>query len=228
MNTLLLGLLLFLGIHSVAIVAPAWRDRTAAQLGLAWRALYSAISLVGLIMIVRGYAAARFAPIVLYVPPAWTRHATMTLMLPVFPLLLAAYLPGRIKARLKHPMLVATKLWATAHLLSNGMLADLLLFGGFLVWAVADRIAVKHRPTRPIKTAPVRSYNDWLAIAAGLVLYIAMLAWGTPRPDRHATALKPVSGGTAHTSYMSGENNPVITAVTHSTATTTTYSASTL
>ncbi|MGD9842424.1 MAG: NnrU family protein [Steroidobacteraceae bacterium] len=112
MTTLSIGLILFLGIHSVAIVAPNWRDRMAAQLGMGWRAIYTLISLLGFVLIVRGYATARLTPELLYLPPAWARHVTMTLMLPVFPLLLATYLPGRIKAKLTHPMLVAIKLWA--------------------------------------------------------------------------------------------------------------------
>jgi uncharacterized membrane protein len=178
MLTLIIGLILFLGIHSVAIIAPAWRDQVAARLGNTWRGIYSLIALVGLVSIIRGYAAARLTPVVLYVPPAWMYHLTLTLMLPVFPLLLAAYLPGRIKTSLKHPMLVATKLWAFAHLLANGMLADVLLFGGFLLWTVADRISLKRRPPRPIQTLPARSYNDWLAVILGLVLYALMLLWG--------------------------------------------------
>ncbi len=178
MSTLILGLVLFLGMHSVAIIAPQWRDQQAAKLGNGWRGMYALISLLGLVLIVRGYAAARLAPEALYVPPAWLRHVTMTLMLPVFPMLLSTYLPGRIKTALKHPMLVATKLWALAHLLSNGMLADVLLFGSFLLWAVADRISLKHRPVRAINTAPARSYNDWLAVIGGLALYVLMLVWG--------------------------------------------------
>ena len=177
MSALIFGLLLFLGMHSISIVAPAWRDRMATQLGLAWRGLYSVLSLLGFILIIRGYAAARLTPEVLYVPPGWMRHVSMTLLLPVFPLLLAAYLPGRIKTTLKHPMLVATKLWALAHLLSNGMLADVLLFGGFLLWAVADRISLKRRPVRELKTAPASIYNDWLAVIAGLSLYGLTVLW---------------------------------------------------
>src|SRR5215472_1991910 len=94
---LVLGLVLFLGIHSVSIVAPAWRDRTAARLGNAWRGLYSLLSIAGFVIIIWGYGIARHSAIPLYTPPAWTRYATAILMLPVFPLLLAPYFPGRIK-----------------------------------------------------------------------------------------------------------------------------------
>ena len=175
MLQLIVGLILFLGVHSIAIVAPAWRDTMAAKYGNAWRGVYSLVSLIGLVLIVHGYAVARLSPQVLWVPPVWTRHLAMTLMLPVFPLLLAAYLPGRIRTTLKHPMLVAVKLWALAHLLSNGMLADVLLFGSFMAWAVADRISLKRRPVRAIPTLPARAYNDALAVALGLALYAATL-----------------------------------------------------
>ena len=177
MALLIIGLLVFLGSHSVAIVAPEWRDRMVAQMGLAWRGIYSIISLIGFVLIIRGFAAARLTPEVLYVPPSWMRHVTMTLMLPVFPLLLATYLPGRIKTTMKHPMLVAIKLWAVAHLLSNGMLADVLLFGGFLFWAVIDRISLKRRPVRVIPTLPAAGYNDWLAVIGGLAIYVVTLLW---------------------------------------------------
>lgn len=178
MVTLLAGLLLFLGMHSIAIVAPAWRDRMAAQWSRGWRGIFSAISLLGFVLIVIGYGQARLTPHILWVPPAWTRHLAMALMLPVFPLFFASYLPGRIKTTMKHPMLVATKLWALAHLLANGMLVDVVLFGSFLLWAVADRISVKRRPPRAIRMAPATPYNDWIAILVGLAVYALFVAWG--------------------------------------------------
>ena len=172
MTLLVLGLLLFLGIHSVSIVAPGWRDTQAARLGvLPWKAIYSVISLVGFVLLVIGYSAARQSPVVLYTPPTSMRHLAALLMLPVFPLLIAAYMPGRIKAAVKHPMLLAVKFWALAHLLANGTLADVLLFGGFLAWAVADRISVKRRPLRPIPGAPASKANDLIAVVGGLLVY---------------------------------------------------------
>ncbi len=175
---LILGLVLFLGMHSVSIVAPAWRDRTYAQLGEGpWKGIYAVISIIGFVLIVWGYGQARLNPVLVYSPPIWTRHLALLLMVPVFPLLLAAYLPGRIKSALKHPMLVAVKLWALAHLLANGMLADVLLFGGFLAWAVADRISLKRRPPRPIRTAPASGANDFIAVIAGLALYVLFVMW---------------------------------------------------
>jgi uncharacterized membrane protein len=105
------------------------------------------------------------------------RHLSALIMLPVFPLILAAYLPGRIKAALKHPMLAGVKFWALAHLLANGMLADVLLFGSFLAWAVADRISFKRRVVRPIQTAPPSKMNDVIAVVAGLAIYVAFVLW---------------------------------------------------
>jgi uncharacterized membrane protein len=180
MALLIVGLILFLGVHSVAIFAPGMRDAWAAAMGLnAWRGLYSLVSLAGFVLLLIGYGQARLEPTVLYVPPLWLRHVAFALMVPVFPLIVAAYLPGRIKARLKHPMLSAVKIWALAHLLANGMLADVLLFGGFLVWAVADRISFKRRVQRPLMMPlPAPSVrNDVLAVVLGLGLYVAVLLW---------------------------------------------------
>jgi len=177
MTLLLVGMLLFIGAHSVSIVAPAWRDGMAARLGeKSWKGLYAAISLAGFVLLILGYSAARQAPVVLYVPPASMRHVALLLMLPVFPLLVATYLPGRISRAAKHPMLLAVKLWATAHLLANGMLADVVLFGGLLAWAVADRISLKRRPARPIPAAPAMPINDLVATGLGLVIYVAFVA----------------------------------------------------
>ena len=174
---LVLGLVLFLGMHSISIVAPAWRDRTAARLGNAWRGLYSLVTIAGLVFIIRGYGIARQNPLALYMPPVWTQYVTAVLMLPVFPLFLAAYFPGRIKSALQHPMLVSVMLWALAHLIASGMLANVVLFGGFLAWAVVDRISYKWRTQRPIATAPPGRLNDGIAIVAGLVFYVVFEHW---------------------------------------------------
>ena len=175
MLVLILGLVIFLGVHSVSIVAPEWRTATVARLGeRPWKGLYSLASAAGLALIVVGYGLARRDPVVLYAPPAALRHLALVVMLPVFPLLFAAYLPGRIRAAAKHPFLLAVKLWALAHLLANGMLADVLLFGGFLAWAVADRISVKRRPaaqTHEVPAAPPGAANDAIALIGGLVVY---------------------------------------------------------
>lgn len=178
MAMLIAGLVIFLGMHSIGMAAPGLRTRAVGRLGEgAWKGLNAVISIAGFVLLVRGFAAARGAPVVLYTPPGWLRHVTFLFMLPVFPLLLAAYLPGRIQARAKHPMLAAVKLWAFAHLLSNGTLADVLLFGGFLAWAVLDRIFLKRRAPRPIHTAPARPFNDVLTVVVGLALYAFFIGW---------------------------------------------------
>ena len=181
MIVLLLGLILFLGVHSVSIAAPGWRGATITRLGEGpWKAIYSVAAGIGLALLIVGYGMARREPLVLYTPPVPLRHLALLLMLPVFPLLFAAYLPGRLSRLARHPMLLATKLWATAHLLANGTLADVLLFGGFLAWAVADRISVKRRPPEQAHAVPgaaPRPMNDWLAIVGGLTVYALIVLW---------------------------------------------------
>jgi uncharacterized membrane protein len=181
MTLLLIGLLLFLGVHSVSIVAPRWRDAMAARIGeQPWKGVYTLFAVVGFVLIVKGYAAARLDPTVLYAPAPWLRHVAFALLLPVFPLLLATYLPGRVKRAAKHPTLLATKFWALAHLLANGMLADVVLFGAFLAWAVADRISLTRRPARAVPALPGSRANDAIVIVGGLALYAAFALWLHP------------------------------------------------
>ncbi len=176
MTVLLAGLIVFFAVHSISIVNEPWRDRMVARLGLVpWQSLYALAASAGLVLIVWGYGLARQEPVVLYVPPAWLRHLAMLLLVPVFPLLLATYLPGRIQAAVKHPMLVSVKLWAVAHLLANGMLADVLLFGAFLAWAVVDRISLKRRSPRPVPGAPRSGLNDIIAVVVGIGIYVAFV-----------------------------------------------------
>ncbi|WP_439519907.1 NnrU family protein [Hydrogenophaga sp.] len=182
MAWLIVGLVLFLGVHSVSIVSPHGRHALAGRMGEGgFKGLYSLVSFVALALIVWGYGLARQAPVVVYTPPTGLRHAALLLMLPVFVLLLAAYLPGRIQRAAKHPMLLSVKLWATAHLLANGTLADVLLFGGFLAWAVIDRISVKRRAaaglTRSVPALPGSAANDAIAIVLGLGIYGVFVFW---------------------------------------------------
>ena len=179
MLLLIAGLVIFLGIHSLSIVNEPLRDRLAARLGtVGWPAVYALIAIVGFVLIVQGYAAARLEPVLLYAPPVWLRHVALLLLVFVFPLLLATYLPGRIKDVTKHPMLLATKIWALTHLLSNGMLHDVVLFGAFLVWAVADRISMKRRTQRPLPGPSRSKANDIIAVVGGLVLYVWFVKQG--------------------------------------------------
>lgn len=181
MLVLILGLVLFLGVHTVSIVAPGWRAAQVARRGdLSWKGLYSAVSAIGLVLLVVGYGMARREPVVLYSPPAGLRHIALLLMVPVFPLLFAAYLPGRIRRITKHPMLLAVKLWATAHLIANGTLVDVVLFGSFLAWAVADRISLKRRSLPEAHEPAVlggSKYNDAAAVVGGLAAYVLFLVW---------------------------------------------------
>ncbi len=178
MLQLLVGLVLFLGIHSVAIVALPLRDKIAAKSDMGWKAMYAIASLIGIVLMVRGYAELRLTPTVLYVPPIGLRHVAAILMLPAFAFFIAPYFPGRIKTALKHPQLIAVKVWALAHLLVNGNLADVLLFGSFLIWAVVDRVSMKKRVARPLPGAPESKANDVIVVVVGLLLYVAFVMWG--------------------------------------------------
>ena len=171
---LILGLLIFLGVHSVRIVADDWRNRAIARVGEGpWKGAYSLLSLAGLALIVAGYAEARLQPVPVWAPPAWTRHAAALLSLPAFVLLVAAYVPGNhFKARLDHPMLLAVIAWALAHLLSNGFLADLLLFGGFLLWAMLAYGAARRRGGLPPSTTPSLA-RDVVVLVAGVAAWAA-------------------------------------------------------
>jgi uncharacterized membrane protein len=191
MSVLIAGLVLFLGVHSIAIVAPGLRSQAFVRLGEGgWKGAYGIASLIGLALIVYGFGLARAAPVILYVPPIWVRHVALLLMVPVFPLLLAAYLPGRIKSAAKHPMLAAVKFWALAHLLANGRLADVALFGAFLAWAVADRISLKRRAPQPLRTAPPGRWNDPIAVVFGLAIYVFFVTWAHLR----LFGLSPLAG----------------------------------
>ena len=173
---LLSGLVLFLGIHSVRIFADDWRTARVAQMGAGgWKGLYSLVSIIGFVLIVYGYGLSRQTPLDLWVPPLWTRHVTALLTLPVFILLAAAYVRGtRIKARLKHPMMLSVKLWALAHLLSNGRLDDVLLFGGFALWATLAFRAARQRDRKSGVTyqaaGPAR---DSIVVTIGLAVWVA-------------------------------------------------------
>ena len=176
MIVLVLGLIIFLGGHSVRIFAEPWRARRIERLGeKRWKGLYSLASILGLVLIVWGYGLARADPVVLWQPPVWTRHLAALLTLPVFVLIAAAYIPGtHIRAKLGHPMLIGVKLWAAAHLIANGTLADALLFGGFLLWAIFDFKAARARDRATgVRHAAVGTSRDVKAVVAGLVIWVA-------------------------------------------------------
>ena len=180
MAALILGLLIFLGVHSVRIFADDWRTRMRTRLGPgAWKGLHALFSAVGLVLIVWGYGMARQQPVVLWAPPAGLRHLASLLMLPAIVLLVATYVPGNaIKARLHHPMLLSVKLWAVAHLLANQTLADLLLFGAFLLWAVVDFRSARRRDRAAGTLYPAgRTGATVVAVALGVLAWAGIAFW---------------------------------------------------
>lgn len=180
MIELVVGLLLFLGVHSVRILAEDWRSRRIAAMGAgAWKGLYSLFALAGLVLIVHGYAGARAAPVELWAPPIWTRHLASLLTLLSFVLLAAAYVPrNRIRAAIGHPMVVGVKVWALAHLLANGSLADLVLFGAFLAWAVLDFRAARRRDRQGGQVPSSGGVpGDVMVLAVGLAAWAAFAFW---------------------------------------------------
>ncbi len=180
MTLLLLGLLLFLGPHAVHLVAPGWRAALIARHGeLRWKGGYALLSLLGLVLIVYGYGEARLAPQVGWVPPTWTRHLAALLLLPAFVLLTAADVPGnRIRQRLGHPMVAGVALWASAHLLANGTLADLLLFGSILVWSLASFLVCRARDRAAGVTRPKgRASRDVATLVVALALWALFAFW---------------------------------------------------
>ncbi len=174
MAYLVLGLVLFLGVHSVRIVADDWRSQTVARIGAnRWKAAYSAVSLFGFLLILWGFSQARLMPMQLWSPPMGMRHLAWLLTWVAFVLLAAAYVPGNgIKARLHHPMVLAVKTWALAHLLANGNLAHVVLFGSFLVWAVFDFVAARRRDR-----AGAISYPPGRMMPTGITVVLGTLAW---------------------------------------------------
>ncbi len=175
MLILILGLTLFFALHSLAMIAPRWREKKRHQLGvMTWRLLLSGGSLLSVGLIAWGLFIARQTPVVLYIPPAWAKPITDVLMLAVFPMLYATFLPCRIRSALKYPDLVAIKLWALAHLLSNGMLHEVILFGSFMAWAVINRISLKRR-IRLLPLGTRSEFNDLVCIIAGVVTYLIIL-----------------------------------------------------
>jgi uncharacterized membrane protein len=176
MTTLIIGLTLFIGAHTISIVNVAWRDGVVGRIGKGpWQGLYSLVALAGFVLIIYGYGLARQEPVFLYVPPMWLRTIALVLMIPVFVLFLAPYFPGRIKTTVRHPMLVATKIWALSHLFANGTLADVVLFGSFIAWAGMDRVSMKRREPRAVPGAPSSKWNDLIVLILGLAIYAVFI-----------------------------------------------------
>lgn len=176
MTILIIGILVFLGVHSVRMLAPGWRDARLATMGEGpWKGSFALVALAGLVLIVWGYSQARLQSPVLYVAPYWLVHLTLLLMVFAFVSLMVSQLPaGRLKPILRHPMLLAVKIWAVAHLLVNGDLASVLLFGSLLAWAVWNRIALKRRGS-PLPVAGPLTW-DIAAVVSGVALW-ALFIW---------------------------------------------------
>jgi len=174
MSVLILGLIVFLGAHSVRIVADDWRSAQVARLGAGgWKGMLALASLAGFVLIVWGFGQTRLDPVVLWHPPTWTRHVAGLLTLVAFVLVAAAYVPGNhLKAAVGHPMVAGVKVWAFAHLLANGTLADVVLFGSLLAWAVIDFVSARRRD----RAAGVR-YPPGLAARDVLAAVIGVAAW---------------------------------------------------
>ncbi len=180
MTLLILGLVIFLGAHSVRIFADGWRAERIAQMGeKPWKAVVSLVSLAGFVLLVWGYGETRAMP-ELWNPPVWTRHLAALLTLPAFVLVVAAYVPGtRIKAAVGHPMVAGVKLWAFAHLIANGRAGDMLLFGAFLAWAVVDFISARRRDRLAgTRYAAGPWTRDAAAAVVGLVAWVVFARWG--------------------------------------------------
>ena len=178
-----MGLALFFGVHLLP-ASPGVRDGLVERLGKgAYAGLFSVLSLVGFALIVYGYQKLQLHPgknPVLWTPPVWAKHITFALMIPACIFLVAAYVPSRIRTTLKHPMLIAVKTWALAHLLVNGDLAGMVLFTSFLLYAIYDRISLKSRTGGfgPLGHKTGGLSGDIIAVVGGLAFYTVMMLWG--------------------------------------------------
>lgn len=179
MYQFVVGLAIFFGVHLIPTM-PALRNRLRSMLGgVGYQLVFAVLSIAGLIIVFVTYEDANFDPV--WNPPTWTRHLTLVLMLPAAILIVAAYVPSRIRDRVRHPMLLSIKIWALAHLLANGELAAIILFASFLAWAVFDRISVKKRGALgPLGSRKGTLSGDIIAVVGGLALYGGIVFWLHP------------------------------------------------
>ena len=185
MTLLIAGLVLFIGAHALPMFAARRASLVESYGEVPVKGVVSVLAIIGFVLIIYGYGAARAAgsPI-LYSPPFWMGHLVLVLMIPAMILLVAAYIPCKIKGWAKHPMLLSVKIWAFSHLLSNGDLASVLLFGSFLAWAVIARISAKRREAarylvrKDVSDAPAA--NDLIAVVIGATAYVVVLLWIHP------------------------------------------------
>ena len=174
MTLLIVGLIVFLGAHSLRIFADSWRSAQIARMGEGpWKGLYSLVSIAGFVLLIWGYGRARAATAVLWQPPLWTHYPAAVLVLVAFVLVVSAYVRGtRIKARLHHPMVLGVKSWAFGHLIANGTVADIVLFGSILAWAILDFAALRRRDRIAGTVYPAGTVGrDALAVAIGVAAW---------------------------------------------------------
>ncbi len=178
MSIFLVGLILFIGIHSIYIVAPGVREAAIARIGYnPWRGVYSLVSLAGLVHLIYGYGLARQDPVLLFEPPSWARLFAFVLMVVALPLLVASFfpVPTRIGRFVRHPMLMSVTLWSVAHALAVGTLAGVLLSAVFFVWTLAARFSLVARPMTTAPAAAPEPLHDWIAVAIGLAVWAALM-----------------------------------------------------
>jgi uncharacterized membrane protein len=179
---MVLGLAVFLGAH-VFVTLRTRRAAVVARLGEGpYKGLFTLVSLVGFVILVYGFARYRAEGLIpVWSPPAWTRHVTAALVWPAVVLATAAYIRGDIYRKLKHPLLAGVKLWAAAHLIANGDLGGIILFGSILAWAVFDRISLKRRSDPGAPPIPTGGrINDVIAVVVGTLVYLALGLWFHP------------------------------------------------
>jgi len=177
---LILGMIVFLGMHSIRIFADGWRSTAIERLGAGpWKGIYSVTSVAGFVLIVWGFSQAREHPASVWSPPFGLNYAGAALNLLAFILFVAAYVPrNSIKAGVHHPMVLSVIVWAIAHLMDNGNLADIVLFGGFLAWAVASIISARRRDRIAVTIYAAGNMAGTLAtIAIGLAAYAVFVLW---------------------------------------------------
>jgi len=177
MTLLIIGLIIFLGSHSIRIFAESWRNKQIDQLGeVKWKGFYTIISLIGIVLVVIGYGQARQNPVILWNPPIYLTHTAILLNLIAF-IFLASSSPtnNAIRLKLKHPMVLGVKVWALAHLLANGTLASLVLFGSFLIWAVLDFRSARKRPVPIVEKVAVSAKATLIAILSGVAVWAIFL-----------------------------------------------------
>jgi uncharacterized membrane protein len=178
---MVLGLVLFLGIHSTRIFAEDWRERMIRRSGEnAWKGIYTLVSLAGFGLIIWGYGLAQNTPMIIWSPPVFTKHLAALLVLLAFILVVSAYVPGNwFKVKMGHPMVLGVKVWALAHLLASGKLATMILFGAFLVWAVLCFRSCRRRDRASLQSrTDVKTAATGIAIILGFVLWVVFAFWG--------------------------------------------------